>query len=164
MSSGYRTIQFMLRTSLIIAFALLSTLAPAQQKETSMTHHAHGAFTVDLKPLTPAPAEGLSRFSIDKQIHGDLEATSKGEMLSGGDYKLGTAGYVAMEVITGTLNGKHGSFALQHSATMDQSGQKMTILVVPGSGTGELKGIAGTFIIHIDKGQHSYDMDYTLPE
>jgi hypothetical protein len=69
-----------------------------------------------------------------------------------------------MEVITGTLQGKHGSFALQHSATMDQSGQKMTILVVPGSGTAELKGIAGTFIIHIDKGQHSYDLDYTLPE
>ncbi len=71
---------------------------------------------------------------------------------------------MAIEVITGTLQGKHGSFALQHSATMDQSGQKMTILVVPGSGTGELKGIAGTFTIHIDKGQHSYDMDYTLPE
>ena len=129
-----------------------------------MTHHAHGTFTVNLQPLTPAPAEGLTRFSIDKQIHGDLEATSKGEMLSGGDYKLGAAGYVAIEVVTGTLQGKHGSFALQHSATMDRSGQKMTILVVPGSGTGELKGIAGTFIIHIDKGQHSYDMDYTLPE
>ncbi|MGA2634150.1 MAG: DUF3224 domain-containing protein [Terracidiphilus sp.] len=129
-----------------------------------MTHHAHGTFTVNLQPLTPAPAEGLGRFSIDKQIQGDLEATSKGEMLSGGDYKLGAAGYVAIELITGTLNGKHGSFALQHSATMDQSGQKMTILVVPGSGTGELKGIAGTFTIHIDKGQHSYDMDYTLPE
>ena len=131
---------------------------------TPLTHHAHGTFTVNMQPLTPAPAEGLSRFSIEKQIHGDLEATSNGEMLSGGDYKLGSAGYVAMEVITGTLNGKHGSFALQHSATMDQSGQNMTILVVPGSGTGELKGIAGTFIIHIDKGQHSYDMDYTLPE
>jgi hypothetical protein len=154
----------MLLTSLVFAFALLSPTASAQQKETPMTHHAHGTFTVNLQPLTPAPAEGLTRFSIDKQIHGDLEATSKGEMLSGGDYKLGAAGYVAIEVVTGTLQGKHGSFALQHSATMDRSGQKMTILVVPGSGTGELKGIAGTFIIHIDKGQHSYDMDYKLPE
>jgi hypothetical protein len=135
----------MLLPPLVFAFALLS-------------------FTVNLQPLAPAPAEGLSRFSIDKQIHGDLEATSKGEMFSGGNPKQGTAGYVAMEVITGTLQGKHGSFALQHSATMDQSGQKMTILVVPGSGTAELKGIAGTFIIHIDKGQHSYDLDYTLPE
>ena len=157
----------MLRNSLLFALALLSPLAPAQQKETlvtSLSHHAHGTFTVDLQPVAPAPAEGLSRFSISKQIHGDLEATSKGEMLSGGDFKSGAAGYVAIELITGALNGKHGSFALQHSATMDQSGQKMTILVVPGSGTGDFKGIAGTFIIHIDKGQHSYDMDYTLPD
>jgi Protein of unknown function (DUF3224) len=156
--------QFMQLTSMVLALALLSPLTPAQQKETPMIHHAHGTFTVNMQPLTPAPAEGLSRFSSTKQIHGDLEATSKGEMFSGGDPKQGTAGYVAMEVVTGTLNGKHGSFALQHSATMDQSGQKMTIIVVPGSGTGELKGIAGTFTIHIDKGQHSYDMDYTLPE
>jgi len=106
-----------------------------------MTHHAHGTFTVNIQPLTPAPAEGLSRFSIDKQIHGDLEATTKGEMLSGGDPKQGAAGYVAIEVVTGTLAGKHGSFALQHSATMDQNGLKMSVTVVPGSGTRELKGI-----------------------
>jgi hypothetical protein len=148
----------------VLAFALLASHASPQPKETPMPHHAHGTFTVTMQPLDSPPAEGLSRFSIDKQIHGDLEATSKGEMFSGGNPKQGTAGYVAMEVITGTLQGKHGSFALQHSATMDQSGQKMTILVVPGSGTAELKGIAGTFIIHIDKGQHSYDLDYTLPE
>lgn len=154
----------MLLTHLVFTFALLSPLAPAQHKEAPMTHHAHGTFTVNVQPLTPAPAEGVGRFSIDKQIHGDLEATSKGEMLTGGDYKLGAAGYVAIELVTGTLNGKHGSFVLQHSATMDQSGPKMTILVTPGSGTRELKGIAGTFTIHIDKGQHSYDMDYTLPE
>jgi len=129
-----------------------------------MTHHAHGTFTVNVQPLTPAPAEGLSRFSIDKQLHGDLEATSKGEMFSGGNPKQGEAGYVAIEVVTGTLNGKHGSFALQHSATMDRSGYKMTVIVVPGSGTGELKGISGTFTIHIENGQHSYDFDYTLPE
>ena len=122
------------------------------------TAHSPSSF----KPLTPPPAEGLSRFSIDKQIHGDLEATSKGEMFGGGDYKQGTAGYVAIEVVTGTLNGKHGSFALQHFATMDQSGAKMQVIVVPGSGTDELKGIAGTFTIKIENGQHSYDLDYTL--
>ena len=127
-------------------------------------HHAHGTFTVDLKPLSPAPPDGMSRYSINKQVHGDLEATTTGEMLSGGDPKQGTAGYVAMEIVTGALGGKHGAFALQHSATMDQSGQKMNIIVVPGSGTGELSGIAGTFIIHIEKGAHSYDFDYTLPE
>jgi hypothetical protein len=142
----------------LLAFALL-----AQPKDSPMTQHAHGTFTVDLKPLTPAPAEGLARFSSNKQIHGDLEATSQGEMLSGGDPKQGAAGYVAIELVTGTLAGKHGSFALQHSATMDQNGNKMTVIVVPGSGTGELKGIAGTFTIHIEKGQHSYDFEYTIP-
>jgi len=128
-----------------------------------MSYHAKGTFTVDVHPLTPPPAEGLSRFSIDKQIHGQLEATSKGEMFSGGDPKQGTAGYVAIEVVTGTLNGKNGSFALQHSATMDQNGPKMTVIVVPGSGTGELKGISGTFDIQVANGQHSYDLEYTLP-
>ena len=129
-----------------------------------MTHHAHGTFTVNVQPLTPPPAEGLGRFSIDKQIHGDLEATSKGEMFTGGDVKQGAAGYVAIEVVTGTLAGKRGSFALQHLATMDQRRLKMSVNVVPGSGTGELKGIEGTFTILIDKGQHSYDLEYTLPE
>jgi Protein of unknown function (DUF3224) len=135
----------------------------AQQKGSSMTYHAKGTFTVDVHPLTPAPAEGLSRFSIDKQIHGQIEATSKGEMFSGGDPKQGAAGYVAIEVVTGTVNGKDGSFALQHSATMDQGGLKMTVIIVPGSGTGELKGISGTFDIQIANGQHSYDLEYTLP-
>ena len=126
--------------------------------------HAHGTFTVDVRPLPPAPADGLARFSIDKQIHGDLEAVTKGEMLSGGDPRKGAAGYVAIEMVTGTLGGKQGSFALQHFATMDANGPKMNVIVVPGSGTGDLKGLAGNFVIHIEKGQHSYDFDYTLPE
>ncbi len=127
-----------------------------------MIQHARGEFTVDVRPLTPAPAEGLARFSIDKKLHGDLEGTTKGEMFSGGDPKAGSAGYVAIEVVTGTLQGKKGSFALQHSATMDRGVSQMTVLVVPGSGTGELKGIGGTFEIHIASGQHSYDLAYTL--
>jgi hypothetical protein len=130
----------------------------------TVVHHAHGTFTVAVQPLTPAPAEGVGRFSIDKKMTGDLEATTKGEMFSGGDPKSGMAGYVAIEVVTGTLAGKKGSFALQHSATMDSAGPKMTVLVVPGSGTGELKGISGTFAIRIEGGQHFYDLDYSLPE
>ena len=153
--------------SLLISFFLsLAFTAPQStppQKERPIMH-AHGTFTVDVHPIQPAPAEGLARFSIDKQIHGDLEATTKGEMLSGGDPRQGAAGYVAMETVAGTLNRKHGSFALQHSGTMDSSGPKMNVIVVPGSGTGELKGIAGTFTVHIDEGRHSYDFDYTLPE
>jgi hypothetical protein len=148
----------------IVALGLLPALAIAQQKESPRMHVAHGTFTVKVAPLNPAPAEGLGRFSIDKEIHGDLEATTKGEMFSGGDPKAGVAGYVAIEVVTGTLAGKQGSFALQHFATMDSSGPKMNIIIVPGSGTGELKGIAGTFTIKIEGGQHSYDLEYTLPE
>jgi hypothetical protein len=127
-------------------------------------HHAQGSFTVDVHPLTPTPAAGLSRFTVNKVIHGDLEATTIGEMLAGGDPRQGTAGYVAIEVVTGTFDGKHGSFALQHFATMDESGPKMQVIVVPGSGTGDLKGIEGTFIIRIEDGKHFYNFDYTLPE
>ena len=106
----------------ILALAMLASTALPQQKETPITpvtHHARGTFTVNVQPLTPSPADGLSRFSIDKQIHGDLEAATKGEMFSGGDPKLGAAGYVAIEVVTGVLQGKRGTFALQHTATMD---------------------------------------------
>jgi Protein of unknown function (DUF3224) len=129
-----------------------------------MEHHARGSFTVDIKPLTPPPAEGLGRFSINKRLSGDLDGSTMGEMFTGGDPKLGVAGYVAIEVFTGALGGRRGTFALQHSATMDQSGRKMSVIVVPGSGTGELKGISGTLTIDIANGQHSYDFSYTLPE
>jgi hypothetical protein len=149
-------------TPALLALAIAAPQSPAQTKEIPM-QHAHGTFTVDLHPLMPAPAEGITRYTSTKVIHGDLEATSKGEMFSGGDPKQGMAGYVAVELVTGTLAGKHGSFALQHFATMDASGPKMQVIVVPGSGTGELKGIAGTFNIKIENGQHFYDFDYTLP-
>jgi hypothetical protein len=154
----------MLDLRLALVVLAFSALATAQPKETSMSHHAHGTFTVKIQPLTPAPAEGISRFSIDKEIRGDLEATTKGEMFSAGDVKSGVAGYVAIEVVTGTLAGKRGTFALQHSATMDQSGRKMTVIIIPGSGTGELKGISGTFDIQIANGQHTYDLEYKLRE
>jgi len=124
---------------------------------------AHGAFTVDIRPLTPAPAHGLARFSISKQIHGDLEATTQGEMFSGGDPRTGAAGYVAIEIVSGVLAGRTGSFALQHFATLDSSGPNMQVIVVPGSGTGQLAGISGAFIISIENGQHSYQFDYNLP-
>jgi len=127
-------------------------------------HHAQGTFTVDVHPLSPAPAEGIGRFSINKTIHGDLEATSIGEMFTGGDPKKGLAGYVAIEVVTGTLGGKSGSFALQHFATMDGNGHKMQVIVVPGSGTGELAGVEGTFTIRIENREHFYDFEYALPD
>ncbi len=123
---------------------------------------ASGTFEVKVLPLASPPAEGLMRMSINKQIHGGLEATSTGEMISGGNPKAGFAGYVAMEMVTGKLDGKSGGFALQHVGTMDASGQNLQISVVPGSGTGELIGIAGKFRISIANGQHSYEFEYTL--
>lgn len=149
--------------SFLLTLLLTSTLAFTQSRETPAMHHAHGTFTVDVKPLSPTPAPAISRYTINKQIHGDLEATSQGEMFSSGSPQQGTAGYVAVEQVTGTLSGRHGSFNLQHFATMDASGLSMKVIVSPGSGTDALKGIAGTFTIHNDKGQHSYDFDYTLP-
>jgi hypothetical protein len=145
-----------------IVALLYAGIGFAQKQESSMTYHAKGTFTVQLKPLDPPPAEGLARMSIDKTISGDLVGTSKGEMFSGGDPKQGIAGYVAMEVVTGTLAGRHGSFALQHSATMTPEGRELSVIVVPGSGTGDLKGIRGTFNIEISGGKHSYDFTYTL--
>lgn len=129
-----------------------------------MIHHAVGTFEVK---VTPQPAEegdgGISRMLLDKKIHGDLEGTSQGQMLTGGVVK-GSGGYVAMEKITGTLKGRSGSFLLQHSATMTKGEPQLSITVVPDSGTGELAGLAGTFNIKIDAGKHSYEFDYSLPE
>ena len=142
-------------------FALLSQPLIHPRRSRCPALKAH--FTVDIHPLAPAPAEGIGRFSINKTIHGDLEATTIGEMFTGGDPKQGAAGYVAIELVTGTLNGKNGNFALQHFATMDGKGPSMQVIVVPGSGTGELKGIEGTFTIRAETGQHFYEFDYTLP-
>lgn len=128
-----------------------------------MSQHAHGTFTVKMQPLPSAPAEGLIRFSMNKEIHGDLEASSQGEMISAGDAKSGEAGYVAIEMVRGTLAGKNGSFALQQSATMHAGGYDLQVIVTPGSGTGELTGITGTFAITIANGQHSYELEYILP-
>jgi hypothetical protein len=127
-----------------------------------MPHHAHGIFDVKVQPLAPPDIPGVTRYSVDKTIHGGLEATTQGEMLTAGDLKAGAAGYVAIETVTGKLDGKTGSFVLQHFATMDSSGRNMTVKIVPGSGTGELKGISGTFTIIIADGKHSYDLEYQL--
>jgi hypothetical protein len=102
--------------------------------------------------------------SIDKQIHGDLEATSKGQMLATGTDVKGSAGYVAIERITGTLQGRTGSFVLQHSGTMARGALQQSITVVPDSGTGQLVGLTGKMTINIADGKHSFDFDYALPE
>jgi hypothetical protein len=127
---------------------------------------ATGPFEVTLN-LQPAynddPGSLLGRMSLDKQFHGDLEATSKGEMLTAMAAVKGSAGYVAMERVTGALKGKNGSFALQHSGTMDRGAQRLVITVVPDSGAGDLEGLAGTMSIEIADGKHSYVLEYSLP-
>jgi hypothetical protein len=130
------------------------------------TLHAAGPFEVKLVPQgTPDKAEGstLARMSIDKQYHGALEATAKGEMLSAGTEVQGSAGYVAIERVTGTLNGKTGSFVLQHNATLSRGAPSLNIVVVPDSGSGQLVGISGKLNVIIEGGKHSYDFEYTLP-
>jgi hypothetical protein len=102
--------------------------------------------------------------SVDKQFRGDLEGTSKGEMLTARTSVKGSAGYVAIERVSGSLKGRKGSFVLQHSGTMTRGTPQLSILVVPDSGTGELAGIAGKLMINIDGGKHYYDIEYTLPE
>ena len=128
---------------------------------------ATGPFEVKLNPQ-PAyntdPASLLGRMSLDKQFHGDLEATSKGEMLTAMSAVKGSAGYVAIERVTGTLQGRKGSFALQHSGTMARGAQQLVITVVPDSGDGDLRGLEGKLSIEIADGKHSYVLEYLLPE
>ncbi len=145
------------------AAILLLTVTSLMTAQTATPHHAKGTFTVDVKPLTPTPAEDIGRNSINKQFHGDLEGSTQGEMFYAGDPGKGVAGYVAIERLSGVLAGKHGTFVIQHMGTMDASGPKMTVGIVPGSGTGDLLGITGTFTIVIANGQHSYDLIYQLP-
>ncbi len=131
-----------------------------------MSEVAIGEFVVKLLPLAfegqPDDSK-LGRMSIDKTISGDLEATTKGQMLSAMTDVKGSAGYVAIERVEGTLKGKKGTFVLQHTGTMNRGIPSLSVAVVPDSGTGELIGLAGQFNIIIAAGKHSYEFKYTLP-
>lgn len=130
-----------------------------------MPSHATGTFEVKLLPQPLANAEAgplMGRLSISKTFNGDLQATSQGEMLSAQTEVKGSAGYVAIECVTGTLQGRSGSFVLQHSGTMNRGAPQLTVSVVPDSGTGELAGISGTLSIQMADGKHSYAMDYEI--
>lgn len=132
-----------------------------------MTNRATGPFEVKLaaQALSDVAAEsGLGRMSIDKIFHGDLAGTSTGEMLSAMGSVQGSAGYVAMERVTGTLHGRGGTFVLQHTGVMTRGVPGLSITVVPDSGTGQLEGLTGTMSIHIDGKAHSYVFDFTLPD
>lgn len=140
----------------------VSSLAVQKEKKPLMTTHASGTF--DVKMVAQASEEGatVGRFSLDKQFHGDLEGTSKGEMLAISSTVPGSAGYVAMEQVTGKLNGRTGTFALQHTGTMTRGAAQLSVTVVPDSGTGELVGLSGKLDIKITEGKHFYEFDYTI--
>jgi len=130
-----------------------------------MTTRASGTFEVKLSPQAPGEGEqgvGIGRMLLDKKFAGDLEGTSKGQMLAAGTAVQGSAGYVAMEQVTGTLAGRSGTFVLQHSGTMTRGTPQLEVSVVPDSGTGGLEGLTGSMQINIDGGRHSYEFDYAL--
>ena len=131
-----------------------------------MNQRAAGPFEVSLQNLpSDAAREGVvfGRRSLDKQFHGDLEATSKGEMLFAGTSVQGSAGYVAIEWVTGSLHGKPGTFALQHSGNMERGVPTLSVAVVPDSGTEALVGLRGRMDIILESGKHSYVFEYDLP-
>ena len=127
---------------------------------------AKGTFVVKLEPQAPAPVlsqTGLGRMTIDKTFEGDLIARSLGEMLAFRTATEGSAGYVAMERVSGALHGRHGSFVLQHDGAMARGHAGLSVRVVPDSGTDGLAGLRGTMTIEIEGGQHFYAFEYTLP-
>lgn len=140
------------------------------QKESAVSNvgsgHASGPFEVKVTPLPPddkAQDATVGRMSIDKQYHGDLEGTGKGQMLTAGTDVKGSAAYVAIERVSGTLKGRTGTFILQHSGTMTRDSRQLSITVVPDSGTGQLAGLTGKMnIIIAADGKHSYDFTYSL--
>ena len=121
--------------------------------------HASGSFDVKLTPQTDqAPA----RMLLDKHFHGDLQGTSKGQMLAAMTEVKDSAGYVAIEQVTGSMGRRSGSFALQHFGVMNRGRQELIVRVVPDSGTGDLLGLSGTMTIDTSGGKHDYEFEYTL--
>jgi len=125
-----------------------------------MTKTARGTFEVTIS--SQEPDSGIGRFGLAKTWFGDLAGTGHGQMLSAGDPTQGSAGYVALEVVDGSLHGRTGSFAFQQLGVMRAGAQELDYRVVPGSGTGGLAGITGTLSLTIDERGHSYELTYAL--
>jgi Protein of unknown function (DUF3224) len=150
--------------SLIAIASSAKPQSTATQKEAPMTNHATGPFDVKMHPQDDKDVDGVTRLLLDKQYHGDLEGTAKGQMLTGGMSADKSGAYVAIEKFSGTLNGRSGTFVLHHTGVMTRGKPELTILVAPDSGTGQLVGISGKMTINIAAdGKHSYDLEYTLP-
>jgi len=146
----------------ILIVAISATLSA--QKGIVMTSHARGTFDVKVirQPQDAAAGGPFERLFLDKQFHGDLEATSKGQMLASGTGTDGSGAYVALELVSGTLGGRHGTFMLQHNGTMRKNVATLSVLVVPDSATDQLAGLSGAMKIFIDGGKHSYEFEYSF--
>jgi len=128
-----------------------------------MGNRAVGTFEVKLNPQDEAAEAAVGSMTIDKQFQGDLVGTSKGQMLMAGSESVkGSAGYVAIEKVTGKLNGRSGTFYLQHNGTMNRGAGELTITVIPDTGTDQLTDLRGRMNIIIESGKHSYEFDYEL--
>jgi hypothetical protein len=124
---------------------------------------AKGPFDVTVTPQEVPPDAPVARMLLYKEFHGELEAVARGEMLAASEALTGAAVYVAIDRVTGTLHDRSGSFLIAHRGTMNADGQKLEIIIVPGSGTGQLTGITGTLGIRIEEKKHFYDVEYELP-
>jgi hypothetical protein len=132
-----------------------------------MTDHATGKFEVTLGPIgddDQGAGSTIGRMTVNKRFVGDLVGTSRGEMMTALTETEGSAGYVAIERVTGTLHGRQGSFVLQHGGIMTRGAPQLTVLVVPDSGTEQLVGLSGRMAIIVTEGDHTYDFQYSLPE
>lgn len=151
--------------SLLLTSSSIAQNAVAPKKKEPAAMHATGPFDVKVTSQDDKSDDPLlNRMTLDKQYHGDLEATGKGQMLTAGTSVKGSGAYVAIEKVSGTLSGRTGTFVLQHTGTMTQNSPLLTITVVPDSGTGQLAGISGKMSIRIAAdGKHSYEFEYTIP-
>ena len=128
-----------------------------------MTKHATGTFEVKLTPEPDASGEAVvGRMSIDKQFQGDINGTSKGLMTMAGTAVQGSAGYVALEKVSASIDGKNGTFYLQHHGIMNRGEGKLLVVVIPDSGTDGLTGLSGSMSIKIEDGKHFYDFEYAI--
>ena len=126
--------------------------------------HAKGAFDVTITPQESAPDAPVARMLLYKEFHGDLEAVARGEMMAAHEPLTGAGVYVAIDRVTGTLHGKSGSFLIAHRGIRNADGQELSIVIVSGSGTGQLAGITGAVHIDIVEKKHYYTVSYELPE
>jgi hypothetical protein len=155
-------------TTVILALCVAASIAglevPGKEPTAMSTRRATGSFSVKMRSPDATAAGEFMRILIDKQFQGGLQGTSVVEMLASNAGDQAAGGYVALERFSGTLDGREGSFVLQHSGTMSPKGMHLDVQVSPGSGTGELAGLEGRLTVRIEGKEHFYELEYSLPD